>query len=113
MELPLYSSGAWYEERGSSIQGYTNQSFPTANAPSGTIEVLTVNYYDNYDFDMTSGDDFGYVTQGLSGESSQGMSNGLPTGSKRLILGTSNWLVNYAFYDRFQRVIQVRSNNHL
>jgi hypothetical protein len=37
----------------------------------------------------------------------------LPTGSKRLILGTANWLFSYAFYDKFGRVIQHRSNNHL
>ena len=33
-------------------------------------------------------------------------------GSKRIIIGTSNWLINYVFYDHDRRPIQIRSNNH-
>jgi RHS repeat-associated protein len=37
----------------------------------------------------------------------------LPTGSKTLILGTSDWLKNVTFYDKYSRAIQTKSNNHL
>ncbi|MFZ5971725.1 MAG: DUF6443 domain-containing protein, partial [Bacteroidota bacterium] len=106
---PLYTSGVWYEERGTAAHGYTNQSFPMA----GT-QVLSVNYYDNYDFDHNGTPDYSYTVQNLPGENSPAASAfGLPTGNKRLQLGTSNWLYVYAFYDKYGRTIQVRSNNHL
>jgi RHS repeat-associated protein len=110
---PLYASGVWYEERGSALHGYTNQSFPTSHYGGAVLRVLSVNYYDNYDFDNNGTDDFSYTTQGIAGEGAQVSAFGLPTGSKRLILGTANWLFSYAFYDKFGRVIQHRSNNHL
>jgi RHS repeat-associated protein len=108
---PLFAVDAnkHYEERGTAAHGYTNQVFPT----SGT-EVLTVNYYDTYDFDNNGTDDYGYVTQSLANENTPATTVfGLPTGSKRIVLGTSTWLYNYIFYDKKGRLIQSRSNNHL
>lgn len=110
---PLYASGVWYEERGATLHGYTNVSFPTQNANATALEVLSVSYYDNYDFDNNGSDDFGYTSQGLAGEGTQFGTFGLPTGSKRAVYGTAKWLYNYVFYDRFGRTIQMRSNNHL
>jgi len=110
----LYTgTNPFFEERGTTLHGYTNQSFPTANADSSPIEVLAVNYYDNYDFDTNGTDDFSYTVQGITGEGAQGSSFGLPTGSKKVVLNSSTWLYTYQFYDRFGRVIQVRGNNHL
>jgi RHS repeat-associated protein len=106
---PLYATGLWYEERGATADGYTNQSFPTQNI----LQVLIVNYYDNYDFDLNGSDDYAYTAQGLLRESKAVNPWGMPTGSKRLVLETTTWLYNYVFYDRYGRVIQTRSNNHL
>jgi RHS repeat-associated protein len=103
----------YYEDRGTVLHGYTNQSFPTQNADASALQVLTVNYYDGYDFDFVGGADYAYTVQGITNEGAQGNSFGLPTGSKRLIIGTSTWLYAYQFYDRFGRPIQTRSNNHL
>jgi RHS repeat-associated protein len=103
-----YTGPPYYEERGTVQHGYTNQSFPT----TGT-EVYAVNYYDHYDFDGNGTDDYSYTAQNLPSEGTQGSSFGLPTGSKRLILNSSNWLYTYQFYDRYGRVAQVRTNNHL
>lgn len=110
---PLYASGVWYEERGTTLHGYTNLSFPTTNSNATALEVMSVNYYDNYDFDTNGTADFSYTAQSLPGEETQFRSFGLPTGSKRLILGTTTWLYNYVFYDKYGHAIQVRSNNHL
>jgi RHS repeat-associated protein len=99
----------YYEVRqAATTYGYSNQAFPT----TGT-QLLTVGYHDDYDFNMDGTADFAYVAQGLSGEDVQGSAYGLPTGSKRLILGTTTWLTNYVFYNGYGRAIQARSNNHL
>jgi RHS repeat-associated protein len=107
------NSSPWYEERGTALHGYTNQSFPTTNSDGSALQILSVNYFDNYDFDYNGAADFSYTAQGMAGEGSQGNSFGLATGSKRLILNSSSWLYSYVFYDRFGRTIQTRSNNHL
>ncbi len=107
---PLYAAPTdkYYEDRGAVAHGYTNQSFPITNT-----EVLVVNYYDNYDFDNNGTNDCAYVSQGISGEGVQANAFGLPTGGKRLVLGTTTWLYSYGFYDDKGRTIQVQSNNHL
>ncbi len=109
-----YPENAWYETRGTTLHGYTNTSFPKTNADNTAPEILSINFYDTYDFDdADTADDFAYVNQGMSGEATQGRSFGFPTGSKRLVLGTTTWLYNYVFYDKYGRAIQTRSNNHL
>ncbi len=105
---------AWYESKSAGLHGYTNRTFPKENSDGTDLEVLTVNYYDSYDFDNDGVDDFTYAAQGLDGETSPNdRVTGLSVGSKRLVLGTSTWLYQYVFYDKYYRPIQVRSNNHL
>jgi RHS repeat-associated protein len=107
-----YSSAPKYEADAvnATYQGYTNNVFPTSS-----LTVLSANYYDHYDFDRTSGADYsfdnttGAIVQGGPTASTRGFS----TGSRTRIMGTNNWLVNYVFYDGLDRVLQVRSNNHL
>jgi hypothetical protein len=109
-----YPEGAYYEQRGTAQHGYTDVSFPKANEGTSPTTILAVNYFDNYDFDLAGGDDYSYTTvSNLSDQHAQGSANFLPTGSKKLVLGTSTWLKSYVFYDDRQRVIQTRSNNHL
>lgn len=116
---PLYATGVWYEERasGTGLHGYTNQSFPMTHHGGATLRVFSVNYYDNYDFDNNGTPEHNYVAQGITGEGTQATTFGMPTGSKRLVLSPPGspgaWLTDYVFYDKFSRVIQVRSNNHL
>jgi RHS repeat-associated protein len=110
----LYTgTNAYYEDRGTALHGYTNQSFPVSNKDNSALEILLVNYYDNYDFDNMGGDDYGYTAQGMAGEGTLGNSSGFMTGNKRLVLGTNTWLYTYTFYDRFNRPIQTRGNNYL
>jgi RHS repeat-associated protein len=110
-----YPDNAWYESRGTTLHGYTNISFPKTNANATALEILGVSYYDSYDFDYNGSDDFAYTSQSLAGEAIQppATKNNLATGGKSLILGTTTWLYTYAFYDRYGRTVQVRSNNHL
>ncbi|SKC85021.1 DUF6443 domain-containing protein [Ohtaekwangia koreensis] len=107
----LYSNTTdpYFEKKQSgSSHGYSNQCFPTANT-----EALVVKYYDDYDFDSNGTNDYSYIAQGFAEEGQQAEARGKITGAKSLIVGTSSWLVNYIFYDFKNRVIQVRSNNHL
>ncbi len=101
----------------STANGYSNQSFPTFNADNSALEVLSVNYYDNYDFnfDGTGAPDYTYDNANLAGLPAL---SGLyvrtaPTGNMKLILGSTNWLKSVVFYDNYGRVIQSQSNNHL
>lgn len=117
----LYTNGnasfpfnAWYETKGTTLHGYTNTSFPKLNSDNTSLEVLNVSYYDSYDFDNNGTDDFSYSSQSLAGEGTAITTvAGLLTGSKRLVIGSVTWLYNYAFYDKYFRTIQIRSNNHL
>lgn len=106
-------SNPWFESRGTTLHGYSNVSFPTSNADASALQILSVNYYDNYDFDYNGTDDYAYTSQGLPGESTQASARSLPTGSKKVIEGTSDWLVSYIFYDKYSRAIQTRSNSHV
>jgi len=108
-----YGVNAWYESRGTTLHGYSNTSFPKTNADNSALEILSANYFDDHDFDYNGTADYTYAVQTLPNENTPGRTRGLPTGSKRLVLGTSTWLYTYVFYDEYGRAIQVRSNNHL
>jgi RHS repeat-associated protein len=91
-------------------QGYTNGVFPTSN-----LSVMAANYYDDYDFDRNGKPDYTYDAAHLTGlpTAASSATRNLPTGSRKLIVGTSNWLVSTIFYDALDRPIQTQSNNHL
>ncbi|WP_440880303.1 DUF6443 domain-containing protein [Tenacibaculum sp. C7A-26P2] len=81
---------------------YTNTNFPNVN-----IEVLTVNYYDNYSFDKV---------EALSSITAFGIANtqnvrSLATGSKVKVLGTDKWITTVSYYDEKARPIYVYSYN--
>jgi hypothetical protein len=80
--------------------GNTGPTFPTTNT-----QPIAKNSYDAYDVSYTS--------QGLPNEGAAGSPKGQLTRTEKLILGTTNWLTSYLFYDNDSRPIQVRSNNHL
>lgn len=114
--LDYDASDKWYEEVAvnATYQGYTNQSFPATNTT-----LLSVNYYDDYDFDHDGSPDFTYDNTHFSGQaaSASTRTRGLPTGSKRRIINsagvTSDWLIGVTFYDEYDRPIQTQSNNQL
>ena len=89
-----------WEQRSSGGMGYTDSSFPR-----GTASQLTIDYYDDYDFPGN--------TFGAQGPSQSNMTRGLPTGTKTNILGTSDMLLSVMYYDKYGRVVQSRSGNHL
>lgn len=99
----------FYEARGTALEGYTNTMFPTQS-----IELHTVNYYDDYDFNRDSTADYTFDPSHLTGQDTltREITHMLPVGSKTRILGTNDWLVTVNFYNDDGQVTQVLSNNH-
>lgn len=95
-------SGPLAEERGSVIEGYTNNAYPKISTNS---TVLIVNYYDDY-----SG------VPNLPFTNHAGYSNkiqGLLTVNKKKVLGQTDWLWTVNHYDAKTRVVNVQNTNHL
>ena len=83
---------------------YTNQAIPF----SVVDEVYTINYYDNYTFDLDGGTDPGMVYNVSTATDVEG----LATGSKVKILGSTNsWITTVSYYDDKGRVIYTYSKN--
>ncbi len=84
---------------------YTNTNFPDAN-----LEVLTVNYYDNYDF---TGKPFDPLTnpEQVFDKTTTAATKSLATGAKVKVLGTTDWITTVSYYDEKARPIYVYSNN--
>ncbi len=111
------ASYARYEDRTSSGHGYSlNLTFP-ANPPDA--EILSVSYYDNYDFVgaayFASGSAFDFVNNDISGQTLEKFEgvNGLPTGGKTRVVGQTDWLRSVSYYDGYLRPSQVVAENHL
>lgn len=84
---------------------YSNNDFPNTS-----LEVLTVNYYDNYVFDRA----------GLGLPSSIGIiygknittnAKGLATGRRMRVLGTNDWITTVTYYDEKAQPIYLYSQN--
>ncbi|MDB5014383.1 MAG: hypothetical protein JWQ25_2585 [Daejeonella sp.] len=112
-----------FEDRTATTTGYTiNKAYPTTIT---TGDLLTINYYDDYDFDNNGSDDFAYtapnstgitnVNNTLAGTESASYKNtmGVVTGSKKLVMGTTTWLTSVIFYDENGNPIQKKGNNLL
>lgn len=105
------SSPVWFENKLTSSQVidgttiyYTNSSYPTTN-----LEVLTINYYDNYTFD-NAGIALTLPTTVL-GQNVNDQVRSLATASKVRILGTNDWITTLTYYDDKSRPIYVVSKN--
>nr|WP_315244346.1 DUF6443 domain-containing protein [uncultured Flavobacterium sp.] len=81
---------------------YSNTAFPNAN----DIDLFTINYYDNYDFDLNGGNSV--TSYGIIPITN---AKGLATGSKVRILGTSSWITSLIYYDEKGRAIYNYSKN--
>ena len=90
-----------YESKITSGTGYDNTYYTNANFPNTGIEIYTVNYYDDYNFD----------TNGSTPVSPVVNTKGLTTGNKVRLLDTTNWTTNVTGYDAKGRVIYSYSKN--
>ncbi|GAB4160281.1 MAG: hypothetical protein Tsb0033_15980 [Winogradskyella sp.] len=93
----------------SSIIGDITIDYSNSSYPSSDIQVLTVNYYDNYNFDdsglsLTNGTD-------ILGQFVSFNVNTLPTGNKVRILNTNQWITTVRHYDKKGHQIYVAKEN--
>lgn len=104
----------WYETLQGSIHGYTNNSYPKTDTLNN---YLTVNYYDNYDFNTNSS--FNYLNTelpGTGGYAAQETSKsttviGQVTGAKTRMISSGSWLKSVNYYDGKNRLIQQIADN--
>ena len=87
--------------------------------PSGTYEMLTETYYDNYGYAGAMAYNSGY--QGYLQAGTDAYPDYLPpatdnkgrvTGSKAKVLGTAQYLLTTVYYDKKGRTVQALSQNH-
>ncbi|WP_280935178.1 DUF6443 domain-containing protein [Aquimarina sp. 2201CG14-23] len=82
---------------------YTNTSVPV-----GITKIYTINYYDDYNFDLFGMDKptsvYGVITSNDV--------KGLPTGSKVRVLDTNNWITTVTAYNDKAQAIWTGSRNH-
>ncbi len=103
--------------------GYSNIAFPVT---SGTDEIYSTSYYDNYQaLELeTTPEDYAFISDDLPfyflyNNSNSNKIKGLSTITKTKVLlhdGLSvlnEWLVSVTYYDSLNRAIQTISNNHL
>lgn len=105
-------------------EGYYDATFPLLKDYSNTesFEILTVNYFDDYDFTSKRFDDeiySGFYTTQTELDNNLAIApqvymitNGLPTGKKVRVLGTDDFLTTVLFYDDRGRLLQTQADNH-
>ncbi|MDJ1503567.1 DUF6443 domain-containing protein [Cytophagaceae bacterium BD1B2-1] len=104
-------------ENFASQYGYSNQAFPFTS-----LDILTVKYYDDYDFNRDGSADVVYQSVSADFESSAFVRlQGKETASKTKVLtvstgtntsDTKEWLLAIQYYDQYGRVIQTVSDNY-
>jgi len=93
--------------------GYSNQSFPATVADA---DVLTVSYYDDYDFNNSGTPPNQYVNPNQAGFATAASdASGLLTGTMKRVINVSGnnggWIKQAIFYDKFGNAIQKQTNN--
>ncbi len=107
--------------------GYSNNTFPNQN-----VDILTVNYYDDYDFDRDGTADVAFVANSFDpifstylGDTHQSASisnvasnriNDFTTKTQSKVLNgpnAGNWITNTIFYDEYGREIQIQNQNYI
>ncbi len=84
---------------------YSNGSYPSSN-----LEVLNVNYYDDYNFTDAN---LPTIPTEILEQKVTTRTKGLLTASWTKTLGSSSWAKDYTFYDEKGRTIYVHDKNHL
>ena len=99
-----------YETKVTSGVGGYNTYYTKTNFPNSSLEIHTINYYDNYEFDM-QGLPNSVSLYKTNEETSTSRLKGLATGVKVKVLGTGDWITTITYYDKKARPVYVYSKN--
>ncbi|MDN3584251.1 DUF6443 domain-containing protein [Mucilaginibacter flavus] len=108
------STFAYEKRQAGTTYGYSSQCFPATVADA---DVLTVNYYDDYDFNNNGTPPNQFVNPNQSGFATACTidAGGMLTGTKKRIINVSGnnggWINQAVFYDNFGNPIQKQTNN--
>jgi RHS repeat-associated protein len=97
-----------YEERGSTLLGYTNRSFPIGYEIADA-DVMQVIYYDDYNWN----NDVNYNFKPAFVTHATGSTKGLVTGTLLRNIETNDWYKHLNHYDYKARIIQSFSQNNV
>ena len=97
-----------YEERGTTLLGYTNRSFPIGYGIMDA-DIKEVIYYDDFLWNT----DANYNFQSANAFHGQGLTKGLVTGTLIRNIETNAWYKNTNHYDYKGRIIQSFSQNNV
>ncbi|MGS2762773.1 DUF6443 domain-containing protein [Sinomicrobium sp. M5D2P9] len=91
----------------SSTYAGTPVYYNNAAIPQGMAEIHTINYYDNYTFDLAG------LTKPTTvlGQTVDTRTKTLATGSKTRVLGTNHWITTISAYDKKGRLIYAATKN--
>ncbi|WP_412560624.1 DUF6443 domain-containing protein [Winogradskyella sp. MIT101101] len=101
-----HATATQHEEKVYPGTGYLNTHYTSNAIPLTLDEVLTINYYDDYEFDRDGG-----TSETAYGVTPITNAKGLATGSKVRVLGTNYWITTVSYYDSKARPIYVYSKN--
>ncbi len=85
--------------------GYTNNAYPTSD-----IELLTVTYYDDYEF---LDPDKPTTPSSILGETVTDNVRGLTVANWSHTIGENTWSKSYSYYDQWGEIIKAIDKNHL
>ncbi|WP_461587605.1 RHS repeat domain-containing protein, partial [Winogradskyella sp.] len=102
----LNNNNVDYETKESVGTGYMNTYYTSNSFPVSLDEIHTINYYDNYYFDLRGG-----ISETAYGVTPITNVKGLATGSKVRVLGTNDWITTVTYYNEESRPIYVYSIN--
>ncbi|WP_461589710.1 RHS repeat-associated core domain-containing protein, partial [Winogradskyella sp.] len=102
----LNNNNVDYETKESVGTGYMNTYYTSNSFPVSLDEIHTINYYDNYYFDLRGG-----ISETAYGVTPITNVKGLATGGKVRVLGTNDWITTVTYYDEKSRPIYVYSKN--
>ncbi|MEW7291265.1 DUF6443 domain-containing protein [Aquimarina sp. 2304DJ70-9] len=108
-EATAYGNDLWVTRQNATTIGGVSMYYDDGGYPKVTTgEVLTINYYDDYNFDLHGMDKPGSIYEVATSNNVKS----LPTGTKVRILGTNNWITTVTAYDIKGRAIWTGSRNH-
>lgn len=105
------SGNKYYETRGSSVHGYTNNVWPRV---SNENAYYVVSYYDDYAFSSSWGTDYQFkANYNDFTEAKADRPYGAETGGKIKVIGSNQWLKSVKYYNHEGQLLQSIAEHHL